>query len=207
MAAKSWLSMSNWTAGKETFASAIGLGKYIKYPQLTAQLPGQANAAATPTTPGAPSQPGDSGNSPNTSGGKVPNPTPGATPTPPINATESAFWASVLATLGAPATSANINSLNAWAQHESIWPGGPGKGGMYNPLNTTLGQPGATNFNSVGVKNYNSPAQGVTATVQTLLGGYPNIVSALKSGKGLCGNSSTAGEFSKWSGGGYSSVC
>jgi hypothetical protein len=37
-----------------------------------------------------------------------------------------------------------------------------------NPFNTTLRLPGSTNYNSVGVQNYNDPAQGVTATVKTL---------------------------------------
>src|SRR5215831_12308909 len=94
-----------------------------------------------------------------------------------------AFARSVLATLGAPQTAANIRSVMAWVQRE-------GGGGSNNPLNTTLPMPGATDFNSVGVKNYSSIGVGIAATVKTLLGGnYSDIVAALKSGQGLCGRS------------------
>jgi len=111
----------------------------------------------------------------------------------------SAFAKSLLATIGAPQTSANIASIEAWARRE-------GGGGANNPLNTTLGMPGATDFNSVGVKNYASMSVGIIATARTLLGGnYSDVVAALKSGGGLCGRS--FGGLSTWSGGGYSSVC
>lgn len=208
----SWLDMSNWTKGSVTFANAIGLGKYIKYQTPTPVIPGQVNAAGASTSGAGVAAGGAIGttNPPTNVGATAANTAKNALSSPggvtPTNSSESAFWTAVLKTLGAPATTANINSLQAWSNKESIWPGGPGKGGLYNPLNTTLSQPGATNFNSVGVKNYNSPAVGVTATVQTLLGGYPQIVSLLKSGQGLCGTDA-GGEFSKWSGGGYSSVC
>jgi hypothetical protein len=111
----------------------------------------------------------------------------------------SAFAKSVLATIHAPATPQNIASIEAWAKRE-------GGGGTNNPLNTTLGMPGATDFNSVGVKNYASMSVGVLATARTLLGGnYSDVVSALRSGNGLCGRSFSG--LSTWSGGGYSSVC
>lgn len=111
----------------------------------------------------------------------------------------TAFAKAVLGGIGAPTTQANINSVIAWAHRE-------GGGGANNPLNTTLGMPGATNFNSVGVKNFGSMSIGATATVRTLLGGnYSDVVAALKSGNGLCGHS--FGGLSTWSGGGYSSVC
>jgi hypothetical protein len=111
----------------------------------------------------------------------------------------SAFAKSVLATIHAPATPANVASIEAWARRE-------GGGGTNNPLNTTLSMPGATDFNSVGVKNYSSMGVGILATAQTLLGGgYSDIVAALRSGNGLCGRSFSG--LSTWSGGGYSSVC
>lgn len=111
----------------------------------------------------------------------------------------TAFAKSVLASIHAPQTAANIKSIQAWAQRE-------GGGGSNNPLNTTLSMPGATDFNSVGVKNYASMAVGVLATAKTLLGGnYSDIVAALRSGNGLCGRSFSG--LSTWSGGGYSSVC
>lgn len=102
--------------------------------------------------------------------------------------------------IGAPASNANIISVNSWQNHE-------GGGGQNNPLNTTLNCCGATgSFNSVGVKNYPTAADGVRANANTLLGGgYSDVLLALRSGQGLCGRSFAG--LSKWSGGGYSSVC
>jgi hypothetical protein len=108
------------------------------------------------------------------------------------------FAKAVLSGIGAPATPANINTIIAWAHRE-------GGGGANNPLNTTLAYGGGTDFNSVGVKNYVSLSVGATATVRTLLGGgYSDILAALRTGNGACGN---FGGFSTWSGGGYGSVC
>ena len=72
-----------------------------------------------------------------------------------------------------------------------------------------LPEPGSTALagNPDGVQNYANVAQGLAATVATLEDGYPQIIAALRSGAGLCGNASVAGDLSKWSGGGYSSVC
>jgi hypothetical protein len=119
----------------------------------------------------------------------------------PLKGTAAQEWASaILKAVGAPATQANLSSMQAWFQHE-------GGGGQNNPLNTTLSAAGATgSINSAGVKNYSSPAAGVQATVQTLRG-YPAIVTALQSGQGLSSSSpGVAGELSEWSGGGYSSL-
>lgn len=111
----------------------------------------------------------------------------------------NSFAAAVLHGIGAPATSANINSILAWIHRE-------GGGGANNPLNTTLRMPGSTSFNSVGVQNFSNMSIGATATVRTLLGGgYGDVLSALHSGQGLCGRSFSG--LSRWSGGGYSSVC
>src|SRR4029077_19033537 len=53
-----------------------------------------------------------------------------------------------------------------------------------NPFNTTQSAPGASSYNSVGVRNYQTPDQGVMATVQTLQNGrYGNIIQAMKAGK------------------------
>ena len=108
-------------------------------------------------------------------------------------------WAeAVLSAGGWPKTEANIQSLIAWALNE-------GGGGQYNPLNTTLSEPGATSFNSVNVENYTSWHQGVTATVATLQSSdYTDVTSALKAGGGL-GSGSYSG-LSTWSGGGYANV-
>lgn len=114
---------------------------------------------------------------------------------------ESAFIRGVLADLGAPATSANMTSLASWLPHE-------GTAAAYNPMASTLPEPGSTVFNSDGVQNYVSASQGAQATAATLANGrYPLIVAALRSGAGLCGDPSLAGEFLTWSGGGYSGVC
>lgn len=111
----------------------------------------------------------------------------------------SAFAKSVLATIHAPITAANVASIEAWARRE-------GGGGANNPLNTTLVVGSNNPFNSVGVQNYPSMSIGVLGTARTLLGGnYSDIVAAFRSGNGLCGRSFSG--LSTWSGGGYSSVC
>jgi hypothetical protein len=126
----------------------------------------------------------------------------------PSSSSETAWISSFLASIGAPLTQANINSVSSWIAKESVYPGnGTNTGGLYNPLNTTLAESGATNYNSVGVKNYVSEAQGLEATVATLLGNedYSDIVDALRNGTGLCGQSLSG--LATWSGNGYSQVC
>lgn len=115
-------------------------------------------------------------------------------------ASQTDWSVAFLHAIGAPATNANIISVNSWQSRE-------GGGGQNNPLNTTLNCCGAIgNFNSVGVKNYPTPADGVRANANTLLGGgYSDVLLALRSGRGLCGQSFAG--LSRWSGGGYSSVC
>lgn len=117
-----------------------------------------------------------------------------------IGSGQGKAWArSFLATIGAPQTAANIQSVMAWINRE-------GGGGQNNPLNTTYPLPGATDFNSVHVKNYSTVAIGILANARTIMGGgYGDILSALRSGNGLCGQSFSG--LSRWSGGGYSSVC
>lgn len=57
----------------------------------------------------------------------------------------------------------------AWARAE-------GGTATNNPWNTTQPWPGATNYNSVGVKNYRTGSDGVAATVVTLKNGhYPTM--------------------------------
>jgi len=97
-------------------------------------------------------------------------------------------WAkSLLTRLGVdPNSQTNIDAIKIWMKKESggVW----GKGASYNPLNTTLNMEGASNFNSVGVKNYATAEQGIEATAQTLTGnqssarGYDQIVNLMKSG-------------------------
>ena len=71
----------------------------------------------------------------------------------------------------------NRELLGAWAQAE----GGTAR---FNPLNTTQPWPNATNYNSVGVKNYRTGSDGVHATAVTLLNGhYDGIVADLRAAK------------------------
>lgn len=82
----------------------------------------------------------------------------------------------VLGALGVPVTVANERFLSGWQPYE-------GGTASFNPLNTTQQEPGATNYNNVGVKNYTSASQGAQATATTLKNGnYPSIMAALRSG-------------------------
>ena len=122
----------------------------------------------------------------------------------PASGNEKDVIDAILQGLGATINANTEASLSAWIQRETPWP----PVARYNPMNTTLPAPGATDYNSDHVKNYTSWSQGIAATVATLEGGYPHIVRALISGKGLIGNSdpAVAAEFYKWSDGGYSSI-
>jgi hypothetical protein len=88
-------------------------------------------------------------------------------------------WArALLAEIGAPACEENRVLLVAWQAQEST-------DARFNPLATTHAMRGATNFNSVGVKNYVSAAQGLDATRETLEEGsasygYEAILSSLR---------------------------
>jgi len=127
------------------------------------------------------------------------------TDVPVTSGSEASFIRATLADLGAPATSANIYSLAAWFPHEyPSWP----PYAANNPMSSTERMPGSTTYNGVGVQNYPTAAEGAQATAMTLANGYyPLIVAALRSGQGLCGNPSIAGELLTWSGNGYSGVC
>jgi hypothetical protein len=122
---------------------------------------------------------------------------------------ETGFIAAVLADLGAPGDQANVASLEAWFPHEyPSWP----PWAAWNPMSSTLYMAGATIYNTLPdgghVWNYPTAAEGAEATALTLADGwYPLIASSLRSGIGLCGNPSLAGEFLTWSGGGYPEVC
>ena len=82
----------------------------------------------------------------------------------------------ILGGVGAPVTPENVQLMNAWAQAE-------GGGASNNPFNTTEPAQGATSYNSVGVQNYQTPQQGIAATIATLQNGrYGNVLSALQAG-------------------------
>lgn len=90
--------------------------------------------------------------------------------------TFSGWETAVLGGLGVTPTKQDIAWLDAWHLTEE-------SGASFNPLNTTLIEPGATSFNSAGVRNYPSAKVGAQATVSTLEGSaYTPIVAALRSG-------------------------
>ena len=88
-------------------------------------------------------------------------------------------WASAfLAEIGAPDCLENRVLVVAWEAQESTE-------ARFNPLATTHEMPGATSFNSVGVRNYRSVAQGLDASRETLEDGaasygYEAILSSLR---------------------------
>ena len=94
--------------------------------------------------------------------------------------TRETFAEAVLQSLGYPVTKLAVTDIMSWEAAEGgAWNGGA----RYNPLNTTEPMSGATDFNSVGVKNYSSWDDGITATVKTLNNGhYTDILNALAIG-------------------------
>ena len=86
-------------------------------------------------------------------------------------------WAGAfLRTIGAPGCRSNLVAMVAWQYSEFTQ-------AAWNPLADTLPMPGSTEFNSVGVQDYASLAQGLEAVRHTLTNGpalgYPAIVSRM----------------------------
>lgn len=93
--------------------------------------------------------------------------------------TRGEFVRRLLKELDAPVTLHNRRALHAQMQSE-------GGSAAWNPFNTTWHLPGATDYNSVHVKNYPSFEDGMKATVLTLKQdqyGYPRIISALRANR------------------------
>jgi hypothetical protein len=111
-------------------------------------------------------------------------------------------WATAfLEGIGAPVNRANLYAIVSWIQAE----GGNAKA---NPLNTTHEAPGATTYNSAGVKNYPTVAVGLQATIETLeygaerdLYGYRPIKRNLRRGR-RAGKTLRSVEHSIWGTGG-----
>lgn len=85
----------------------------------------------------------------------------------------------LLTGIGAPINQHTVGAMVGWMNAEG---GNWNNSATYNPLNTTLGAPGARPINSAGVKAYGSWGQGLAATLQTLK--QPNmsgIVDAFRS--------------------------
>jgi hypothetical protein len=115
------------------------------------------------------------------------------------NASEKSYFSALLTDLGAPVTTANLNSMYTWAKQEE--PSFPPPN-AWNPLNVKNPATG-------GFWQWSSPSSGASGTASFMLeNNYSAIVSALRSGQGLIGNTSpvVAQELSSWSGGGYSSI-
>ena len=82
----------------------------------------------------------------------------------------------LLGVIGASGRWEHRKLLGAWAQAE----GGTAR---WNPLNTTLPMPGATNYNNAGVRDYPRPIVGLCATAATLANGfYDGILRDLTAG-------------------------
>lgn len=92
-------------------------------------------------------------------------------------------WASAfLDEIGAPHTHSNEACMLAWMAFENT-------GCFFNPLATTLDEPGASDCNSIHVKNYKDLMQGIIASADTLRTGaasfgYIPILFALRAGNG-----------------------
>ncbi|MDA8331427.1 MAG: hypothetical protein M0027_09540 [Candidatus Dormibacteraeota bacterium] len=90
------------------------------------------------------------------------------------------FATALLTAMGWPTTQSNIAAMVSWEQAEG---GNWENPDAYNPLDTTMPEPGAVSTNGPGVKKYTSWAQGLQATVATLqLSYYPAIRAAFAGG-------------------------
>lgn len=94
----------------------------------------------------------------------------------PSGVSVSGFSRDVLRAIGAPETASNMQAMSAWVKSE-------GTSAAFNPLATCRKAPGATDFNSVGVKNFQSYEQGVQTTVGAIQNGlYQPVITALRRG-------------------------
>jgi peptidoglycan hydrolase CwlO-like protein len=111
-------------------------------------------------------------------------------------------WArALLVAMRLPVTADNVAAVTAWEMAEG---GHWYNTAYYNPLNTTQSMPGATVFNSVGVKAYTSWKQGLEATVKTLKNGYyGGIIEALRRGNDASSVAAAVGA-SPWGTGDFS---
>lgn len=115
--------------------------------------------------------------------------------------TREAWARAFLRQIAAPVSHRNLLVLLSWMQAE----GGTAR---WNPLNSTHAAPGATTYNSAGVKNYPTFAIGLEATVETLnygadrhRYGYRKIRHRLRRNRGAEGTL-RAIERSRWGTGG-----
>jgi hypothetical protein len=91
-------------------------------------------------------------------------------------ATYSQFFSDVLTQMGLPDTQSNLIALGAVAHLEGL-------NDRFNPLNSVVQSGNSTQFNSVGVQDYKSYANGVAGTVALLQGSHwDGVVNALREG-------------------------
>lgn len=103
--------------------------------------------------------------------------TPGYATGGALGYTPTTFASAVLSGLGIGSTQQAVSDMVAWeAQEGGNW----NNSAQFNPLNTTLNEPGAGNTGTQGnIKSYATWAQGVQATVSTLRS-YTGILNALR---------------------------
>ncbi len=102
----------------------------------------------------------------------------------------------VLQTLKAPVTTGNLKLLRAWQRAEG---GHTNNNATWNWLNTTKGKQ-FPSINGVGVRAFPDYRTGIAYTADTILGGYPSIVEALRAGKPYAPKyrGYVVGDLSKW---------
>lgn len=103
---------------------------------------------------------------------------------------ERAFATGFLKTIGAPLNATNIRALEDWwAQEEGPNVLVPGHGGTNNPFEvTTSGSanvPSTGNANSVGVKNYATPQEGIQAAIGYFQTYGPGVLDAFRRGESI----------------------
>lgn len=112
-------------------------------------------------------------------------------PDPGITGAGTTFghWATLLLTrLGSPTCQDNLTVIVTWEVAE-------GTAAAFNPLATTHNFPAATDFNSVGVKNYPTLQAGLQATIETLrLGSADHGYGAILDDLAGCASAKTTAE-------------
>lgn len=118
--------------------------------------------------------------------------------------TPSSWARAVLRAEGDPRSPCNMGAMLAWEGAEG---GHWNNSAAYNPLNSTMPEPGSSTMNSVGVRVYTSWRQGLRATIDTLNNGnYGNILAALRSGDSAQAVADAVGN-SPWGTGGFAAGC
>jgi cell wall-associated NlpC family hydrolase len=178
-------------ADSQLFSGGPGLGGGLL-------ASGAQNATGNPAG-GMTSSAGNGSSAASSGGGKAGNTA--------ASASEASWIKAFLRNVNAPASAANLASVEDWISHEK--PAGQPLQ-WNNPLN--IGTPGSNPAGRVGtypigpgIAEYDNPTDGAHADADFLLNnGYPQILSLLRAGKGL--KSGAEQNLSKWSGGGYTAL-